>query len=278
MTTNILGATGALLLGAYLLMALLLWMLQEGMIFHPRALAEDDRERLARHVLVAYGGGGVRLSGWHLPGARQQQPLLVYFGGNAEEISDSLELFSMRLGLPAGGLNYRGYGDSAGRPTAADLRADALVAFDALVAASGKPAAQTVVVGRSLGSHMAAHVAANRKVGRVVLVTPFDRLSAVASKRYPIFPVRLLLRHELDTVAESARITSPALIISAGLDRVVPQLHAQALANEWAGGALAETNVAGAAHHDIYDFAQFWQILDSFVKDAGQGPPERNSG
>ena len=197
--------------------------------------------------------------------------MLIYFGGNAEEVSASAEELSERLRLPVGAMNYRGYGASSGQPSAAALRADATVAFDALIARMGVVERDAIVIGRSLGSHMAAVVAARRDVAGLLLVTPFDSIEAVAAQRYPIFPVGMLLRHKFDTIAETARIRSPALIIAAGEDRVVPGRHAAALAAGWRGsGEIANTVLEGAGHNDITWHQDYWQIVASFVERARQ--------
>ena len=262
----------ALAAGAYLAVAALLWAMQEHMIFFPVPLDEDTRQRLIRHQVDAIAADGTELSGWALPGPPGvKTPVIIYFGGNAEEVSASAEELSGKLQLPVAAMNYRGYGASEGSPSAEALRADAVVGFDALIARMGVLEKDAIVIGRSLGSHMAAVVAARRNVGGLLLVTPFDSVEAVAAARYPIFPVGMLLRHRFDTVAETARIRAPALVISADLDRVVPSRHAQALVTNWRGkGEVGHTILAGAGHNDITWREDYWEVITNFVERAGQ--------
>ena len=71
---------------------------------------------------------------------------------------DSLELFHS-LGLNCLAFDYRGYGDSSGRPTEAGTYLDAQAAYDWLTGAKGIPPEQIILFGRSLGGSIAAHLA-----------------------------------------------------------------------------------------------------------------------
>ena len=88
------GLLGALLkLGTAVAVAVPLaaYLLQDKLIFQPQPLAEPQRQAIAaRHPDVAdtflQAADGTRLHAWHIksaPGA----PLVLYFGGNAEEVS-----------------------------------------------------------------------------------------------------------------------------------------------------------------------------------------------
>ena len=91
--------------------------------------------------------------------------LIIHYGGNAEEASeDYLETTPHLPDVPQLFVNYRGYGDSEGKPSAAALRADALLLFDEITQKLNIAPAEVCPMGYSLGSHMAAYVAANRPV------------------------------------------------------------------------------------------------------------------
>ena len=65
---------------------------------------------------------------------------------------------------------------------------DALFIFDHISKKYHIPSEKIILKGRSLGSAVAIHVAGQRKVKAVLLVTPFDNMVNVAKKHYPIFP------------------------------------------------------------------------------------------
>src|SRR5204863_9662797 len=107
------------------------YLMQDKLIFQPRPVAEADRQTIAaRHPEVAdtflQAADGTRLHAWHIksaPGA----PLVLYFGGNAEEVSWLLDELPRRdTGAAWLLVDYRGYGASAGAPSDGPLHADAL--------------------------------------------------------------------------------------------------------------------------------------------------------
>ena len=132
-------------------------------------------------------------------------PTLIYFGGNAEEVSCTLADPRWPRAWSIVALNYRGYGASEGAPGERALTADALAIYDAVAARDGIDRNRIVAFGRSLGTAIAARVAAERPVAGVVLVSPYDSLAAIGSHHYPWLPVSLLLRHRFDALADAAQ-------------------------------------------------------------------------
>jgi pimeloyl-ACP methyl ester carboxylesterase len=96
--------------------------------------------------------------------------------------------------------HYRGYRPSTGRPSAAALLEDAPLLYDCMI----KPMlpAKVVVVGFSIGSGVAAHLARERSVDGVILVTPFDTFEQLARQHYGWLPIKLLLRHHMSPIED----------------------------------------------------------------------------
>lgn len=173
---------------------------------------------------------------------------LVYFGGNAEDVSYSLA--ELAAAFPEHALympHYRGYGRSTGSPSEAALCADAIALVDRVL--SDHP--EIVVIGRSLGSAVAMHVASRRSVARLVLVTPFDSLENVAARHYPFFPVRLLLRDRYDSVKLAPLVAAPTLIVAAERDEIVPSSSAKSLHAAFRPGVATLVMVPGASHNTV---------------------------
>jgi len=249
----------------------MLGMLQETLIFHPQPVDPRAREQLAPiafefPVIDSKTEDVITLQGWlQLDKPSDQQPLIIYYGGNGEEVSWNVwgfENLSTRSFLL---MNYRGYGDSAGKPGEQVLYEDALALFDFMVDAKGVDPDHIVLMGRSLGSGVATWVASQRKVGGVVLITPFDSLTAVAKRHYAWMPVNWLLKHRFESVDRAAEIKHPALAILAGQDRVVPPEHGRRLMEAWAGPHQVET-ISSASHNDISNFPEYWQWINQFLE------------
>jgi pimeloyl-ACP methyl ester carboxylesterase len=124
---------------------------------------------------------------------------------------------------------YRGFGASEGEPTEAGITSDALALFDHVRLLH--PEMGIDVIGRSLGSGVAAHVAARRPVRRLALVTPYDTLADVGQAHYRWLPVHLLARERYDSISNLASYDGPILVVRAGQDTVIPPANTQRLIN-----------------------------------------------
>jgi len=177
------------------------------------------------------------IRGWFLRPRQGETPCpsIIYYGGRSEEVSwlqGAVKWFPKHAVLF---LNYRGYGESEGKPSEAGLFADGLAQFDWLAAQPGVDPDGIVLVGRSLGTGVASYVAANRPAARVVLITPYDSLLAVARRRFWFTPLSLLLRHKFRSVEYAKTNTQPCLALLAEHDDVVPEEHTLRLMAAWAG-------------------------------------------
>jgi pimeloyl-ACP methyl ester carboxylesterase len=190
---------------------------------------------------------------------------LIYFGGNAEDVSLSVDALSDAL--PETSLylvNYRGYGGSSGQPSEAALCADALAVHDRVLGER----AEVDAMGRSLGSAIALHLASARPVRRLVLVTPFDSLVAVAQHHFRWLPVGLLMldRYEASTRVRSIR--APALVIVATRDEIIARARSDALVRQFPAGSVRVESVEGAMHNTLDDHPRYLEAVREFFAGA----------
>ncbi len=250
-----------LVLAAMLIVAAA-WVFQDHMIFFPPPAGPEPRIAAPARLeeIVLRTSDGYALRGWL---AHRGRGLIIYFGGNAEETS-WLVSESDRFGdWSVLAVNYRGYGHSEGTPGERALFADALLIHD--YARSRPHWDRIILMGRSLGSAVAVHVAAQRTVSALVLVTPFDSLAEVGAGHYPFLPVRWLLRHRFDAVSLAPSIKVPALVVAAAADRIVPPKHARRLFQAL-GGPRQWVAVPGADHNDIDAHEAYWTVIGGFLE------------
>jgi pimeloyl-ACP methyl ester carboxylesterase len=236
---------------------LLMFLAQDSLIFHPRPMAEGQRAALAAAGVAEsiFLDGEPRRHAWHVKG----EPLVLYFGGNAEEVSWMLEQARRAPGTGWLLVDYRGYGSSSGSPSAKALGEDGLRWYDRF---AGR---RIFVFGRSLGSGVAVHVAAARPVAGVVLVAPFDSMVEMGKHYYPFLPVSLLLRHRFESAAAAPGITAPLLCIVAERDEIIPAERSRALYDAWAG-PKRWVELKGAGHNSTDDAANYWPSILDFIK------------
>jgi len=255
---------------------LLVYLAQDALIFHPQPLAEGRRAELARQADVREiwltAADGARVHAWHLEAG---PALVLYFGGNAEEVSWMLE--AARAQTPGVSwllVDYRGYGLSEGAPSQKALVADALALYDRATKLPGVDAERVYAFGRSLGSGVAVALAAERRLAGLVLATPYDSLLAVARRYYWYLPVRWMLKHPFDSLALAPRVAAPLLCLIAERDGVIPPEHAERLFAAWRG-PKRKVLLAGADHNTTDGAPAFWPAIRAFLDNPGQNPADR---
>ena len=234
-----------------------MYFAQDRLIFHPRPQSEERAFPGADSVFLE-AADGTRLHAWRVRGS----PLVLYFGGNAEDVSWMIGEAARRA--PGSGwllVDYRGYGASGGSPSERALNSDALAWYDAV----SKEERAVYVFGRSLGSGVAVRLAAERPVAGVILVAPYDSLIELARHYYPFLPVRWMLRHRFDSASLAPQIGAPLLCLVAGRDEVIPAERSRRLYEAW-GGAKRWVELPGAGHNSTDDAPLFWESIRDFVK------------
>jgi hypothetical protein len=194
---------------------------------------------------------GVQLAGVLVLPPVPRPPLVIYFGGNAEDAMLDAPNADQTYGPRAVLLvNYRGYGASGGRPGERALVGDALEIFDWASRRADLDGSRIAVHGRSLGSGVAVQLAAERPARCVVLTSPYSSAVDIAREVYPWLPVALLLRHPFDSASRAPRVKAPALMLIGEADRVIPPRHSHRLAALW-GGPVEEVSFPGFGHDDL---------------------------
>ncbi len=240
------------------------WFTQERMLFFPQPVASTAHLPARASPLEIVAADGTHLRGWIVDGTAKPAPVVIYFGGNAEEVS--LTLFDGRWPREWSivGVNYRGYGASEGKPGERELTSDALAIYDAVKERNAVDPRRIVVFGRSLGTAIAVHLAAERPVAGAVLVSPYDSMTAIGKLHYPWLPVSLLLRHRFEATADARRNRMPLLAIVGESDLIIPPERSRALYDAWAGPKRWQA-IPDAGHNDLGDADAFWEVVARFL-------------
>ncbi len=226
--------------GLFAGLCLLMFLTQRSQIFYP--VRESTVPGVAS---TRFEVEGAEIKVWTV--SRPGRTALIYFGGNAEDVGASIGRFADLL--PEYSLyfvNYRGYGGSTGEPSERALVGDAIALYDHLRARYE----EIHVLGRSLGSGVAAQLASERDVRRLVLVTPFDSLVNVARAHYPWMPVGLLMRDRFDSASRASSIASEAFIVVAGDDEIIQRVRSDALVGAFQSNPRVVV-LDGARHNEI---------------------------
>ncbi|WP_265563036.1 alpha/beta hydrolase [Sphingomicrobium arenosum] len=231
-------------------------LLEEQLLFPAHAVGAEGPMPPAARSIETRAASGDRLFGVHIPPARGASDLLVLgLPGNGWNSMDAAAmLHALYPDAHVASFHYRGYRQSEGSPSAAALIADAPIVHDAAVEASG--ASRVLVVGMSIGTGIAVHLAAERDVEGLILVTPFDSLRKVAGEAIAMLPVEALFRNEIAAAETLASQKVPAAIIEAERDEIISAARTEGL-RQAAQQLVYDHKIVGAGHNDLYGHADF---------------------
>lgn len=170
---------------------------------------------------------GEQIHGWyvhHGSGEDASRGVLLFFHGNAGNIShrlDSIRVFN-QLGLDVLIVDYRGYGESTGKPSEAGLYADGEAAWNYLVDERGVAPGRIIVFGRSLGAAVGARLAGHESPGGLILESGFTSGVEMARRLYPFLPARLVTRLDFPVKEYVGDIDCPAMVIHSRDDEIIP--------------------------------------------------------
>jgi fermentation-respiration switch protein FrsA (DUF1100 family) len=178
-------------------------------------------------------GDGTKLHAWWIANDAAKFTFLALHG-NAGNVADRAAVYEFLRDTPANvlALEYRGYGRSEGKPSERGVYRDAEAAYLYLVNKKGKDPKTIVSFGQSLGTAVAAHLAASHEVAGVVLEAPFLSASRVARKFFWFLPgISLLVHSQFDTKETLKEINAPILIVHCKHDPVLPFQFGQEVYN-----------------------------------------------
>jgi len=239
-----------------------------GFIYYPdkknRGIPSD--KGLSYEIVSLNTKDGKILSGWWLP-AGTPKGVILFCHGNAGNISyrlDSLLIFN-RLGLSTFIFDYRGYGDSIGRPSEQGTYIDAETAWNYLVHTRKIPSRDIIILGRSLGGSIAAWLAKEKQPGLLIIESSFTSLKDVVKDILPWFPTILIKNYQYDTRQYLADIHCPVLIIHSQDDEVIPFWHGKKLFDT-VKGSKEFIEIEGPHNCGfLYSLSRYESAINSFI-------------
>jgi len=208
-----------------LLLNVLMYLQQPGMIFYPiRELDQTPADwDLDYEDVTLTTADNVQLHGWYIPDQQSEQ-VLLFFHGNAGNIShrrDSIELFH-RLGLNVFIIDYRGYGNSTGKPDEQGLYQDAEAAWRYLTEEKGFSNDQILIFGRSLGGAVAARLAAGVQARGLILESTLSSSRDFARTAFPVLSRLVITRYNFNTAEHIQHVNYPVLVLHSPDDEIMP--------------------------------------------------------
>jgi pimeloyl-ACP methyl ester carboxylesterase len=268
---SVLRISVAVMIGYSLFLSLTFYFFQERFIFLPAPISEDalnwTRKGVVRtEEINIKTPDNVNLHGWLVKNpSHDRSLLLIYFGGNAEEVSGILVDSPRFRGWSLLALNYRGYGLSEGSPTEENLLKDALSIYDYVAKREDIDTDKIAVMGRSLGTGVAVYLASERPLKGLILVSPFDSMRGVVKDVSRFIPASLLIKHPFDSIKLAPSINVPMLALVATRDKVIRPRRSMRLVEAW-GGKHTLQLIEGKGHETLEFHDMYWKTIREFLE------------
>ena len=224
-------ALAALVLVAYL--GAVVWLIanETELVFGTRnALPEQNPSSPVEQIeqVAVPGAAGPLSRAWLMPAraGSASGPWVIFLHGNGVKISSRLNVGHYErlraLGLNVMAPEYRGFAGLPGLPTETSVAEDARRAYDYLRVKKHVDSKRIVIYGWSLGSAVAVTLASQVDEGAVILEGAPASIAAIGQQRYPIFPVRMIIRNPFESILRVGAIHAPLLFLHSPEDVVIP--------------------------------------------------------
>ncbi len=260
---------GLIIVILYLCICSLLYFNQDDLLFHPQPNSPAEIAEIINSnpgfdtVGFQMKDGNRTYSFISKDTIEEKLPLVLYFGGNAEEVSHLMTYQNYFPNTVMVLVNYRSFGLSEGFISEKTMFSDALEVYDHLITHPDIDPDRIIVIGRSIGTGVATYLSSQRKTKATVLITPYENMIDVAFEKYPFVPIGLLINHRFESDKYATTISSPMLALISKNDKVIPKHHAYALTKVWKG----KTTVleVDEDHNSIMNNEAVWKKIEGFV-------------
>lgn len=238
--------------------------------FHPRS-EPFDYAPVGVPTLTPVDGAAIA---GYLHECQTTDTLLLFFHGNGETAADYDAIAPMYLdcGVSFWIVDYRGYGRSTGTPSFSCMLKDAEAIFadiPRIGAAIGRDFKQIIVMGRSLGSASAIHLASiyTSSLQGLILDSPYaDGLALIARLGGP-----KLHRQDFpglkDNIDKMCECNLPTLLVHGTKDYIIPITDAEALFEACPSQDKHLLKIKDAGHNTLIlvGFAEYCRAVKDYI-------------
>lgn len=251
----------------YILSTIMLYFLQEKLIFLPSTLPQDYAYSftLPHEEFNLTTEDGAVLNALHFKNEKPKG-VLLYFHGNAGDLSrwGEIALFFVQKNYDVVIMDYRTFGKSTGKLSEELLHKDAQLFYDYVLKQYNEN--DITLYGRSLGTGIATKLASKNKPKRLVLETPYYSLVDVAKSRFPFLPVDLLMKYKFKSYEFIKTVNCPIAIFHGTEDTVVPYDSGKQLYETIPYPQKQFFTIEGGEHNNLIQFPKYVEGIAEVLK------------
>jgi len=252
-------------LSIFVMIASALYFLQEKLLFFPNTLEQNYQYQFQDNFeeLFFKTDENTIINALHFK-VENPKGVILYFHGNAGDLSSwgTVSEYFVDMEYDVLIMDYRTYGKSTGKLSEVAIYSDAQYCYDYLLKQYSED--EITLYGRSLGTGIASYLASKNKAKQLILETPYYSILDVAKDRFPILPVKQLLKYHFPTYQFLPKATCPITIIHGTADSVVPYASAKKLLKLNIED-LEFITVEGGEHNNLIEFEDYHKMIQTIL-------------
>lgn len=253
------------LLSIFVMIGSVLYFFQEKLLFMPSMLAQNYQYQFYHDFeeLFLKTDESTNINALHFK-AKKPKGVILYFHGNAGDLSrwGAIAEYFVLQQYDVFIMDYRTYGKSTGKLSEEALYKDAQYCYDFLLEQYSEN--QITLYGRSLGTGIASYLVSKNNPKQLILETPYYSILDVAKDRFPMLPVKQVLKYHFPTYQFLPKSESPITIIHGTDDAVVPYASGKKL-SELNIENLSFVTIEGAAHNNLIEFEDYHKTIQTIL-------------
>lgn len=243
-----------------------LYFFQEKLLFLPSTLEQNYQYQFHHNFeeLFLKTDENSTINALHFK-VEHPKGVLLYFHGNAGDLSrwGIIAEYFVDMQYDVLIMDYRTYGKSTGKLSEEALYSDAQYCYDYLLKQYSEN--EITLYGRSLGTGIASYLASKNNPKQLILETPYYSILDVAKVRFPLFPLKQVLKYHFPTYQFLSKSKCPITIIHGTDDGVVPYASGKKL-SELHIEKLNFITVEGGDHNNLIEFEDYRAAITSILK------------
>jgi len=254
------------ILGGYLLLLAIVYLVQERFIFKPEKLKQDFvyKYDVPFKELFFDIEPGVRINGLHFT-VDKPLGLILYFHGNSRSIKGwakyAADFYRYKYDVVL--VDYRGFGKSTGKRSESMMLKDMQFVYDTLAVQYTEH--HIIVYGRSLGSGFAAKIASDNKPRYLILDAPYFSFRKVVKRFLPILPTKFLLRYHLRTDKWIRHVNCHTYVLHGTKDWLIPISNSEKL-QALNPKKITLIRIVGGGHNNLPSFPEYHNFIRDILQ------------
>jgi alpha-beta hydrolase superfamily lysophospholipase len=257
---------GLVVLAIYIGLSILLYYLQDYLLFNPEKLDKDFQYFYENQEVEEYNietRDGALINGLHFKVANPKG-VVLYLKGNSKSMRGwgKFAVDFTRHDYDVFMIDYRGFGKSTGRRTQKALKNDLQLIYNKMKEKVDEK--YIILYGRSLGSGFATKLASTNQPRMLILDAPYYSLSKVTARYAPFMPMSVILKYPIPTYKWLKYVECPIHIIHGTNDNLIPFKSSVKL-SKIRQDQIRLYAIIGGGHKNLNAFESYHKMLAEII-------------